>query len=399
MRGDHRLNAPLLAPPDPHAQRLPHQPHGSRVEARIVLWTDLADDAQITRWDELARTASTPNPFLEAWYLLPALGAFDLAGTGRLLIVEAGEELIGLMPLATPQRYGRWPLPHLATWLHPNAFLGAPLVKAGMELPFWQAMLACLDTRSARDGALFMHFPAMPLEEPLVQSLFAHARGEGRKAVLVMREERAMLRSALGPEAYLEQALTAKKRKELRRQHARLSEQGKLTFERRDDAQGVEEWIEAFLDLERKGWKGRSGSAMAGSPQTLALFRQSLGKAARIGRLERLSLNLDGRPIAMLANFLTPPGSFSFKTAFDEDFARYSPGVLLQRVNLALLEREGIVWCDSCAAPDHPMIDSLWTERRAIGRISVAIGTAWRRGLFGLLSGLELARSPVGIAQ
>ncbi|MFN3468173.1 MAG: GNAT family N-acetyltransferase [Novosphingobium sp.] len=393
------MNAPLLAPLDPHTPCLPQHPHGSRIEARIVRWSDWADEAQIARWDALARAPSTPNPFFEAWYLLPALAAFDPAGTGRLLIVEAGEELIGLMPLAAPRRYGRWPLPHLATWLHPNAFLGAPLVKTGMEMPFWQAMLACLDAQGAHHGALFMHFPAMPLKERLVRSLFAHARGEGRKAVLVMREERAMLQSALGPDAYLEQALTAKKRKELRRQHARLSELGNLVFERREDAQGVDDWIEAFLDLERKGWKGRSGSAMAGSPQTLALFRQSLGKAARIGRLERLSLSLDGRPVAMLANFLTPPGSFSFKTAFDEDFARYSPGVLLQRENLGLLEREGIFWCDSCAAPDHPMIDSLWTERRAIGRISVAIGRPWRRGVFGLLSGLELARSPVGIAQ
>ena len=36
---------------------------------------------------------------------------------------------------------------------------------------------------------------------------------------------------------------------------------------------------------------------------------------------------------------LTPPGAFSYKTAFDERYARFSPGVLLQRENLAMLER------------------------------------------------------------
>ena len=89
----------------------------------------------------------------------------------------------------------------------------------------------------------------------------------------------------------------------------------------------------------------------------------------------------------------TAPGSFSFKTAFDEDYARFSPGVLLQIENLALLEHSGIAWCDSCAVEGHPMIDSLWTGRRSVGRYSVAIGGSGRRAIFGALLKAELARS------
>jgi hypothetical protein len=99
----------------------------------------------------------------------------------------------------------------------------------------------------------------------------------------------------------------------------------------------------------------------------------------------------------MLANFLTAPGAFSFKTAFDERYARFSPGVLLQLENLAMLEREDIAWCDSCAAADHPMIDSLWMERRSIGRISIAIGGTTRRAAFERLVAMELNRNPAGI--
>jgi hypothetical protein len=117
--------------------------------------------------------------------------------------------------------------------------------------------------------------------------------------------------------------------------------------------------------------------------------------AARRRRLERLSIALDGRPIAMLASFVTPPGAFGFKTAFDERFARFSPGVLLQLENLAMLERPGIDWSDSCAAADHPMIDHLWRERRAIGWVNVAIGGPVRRALFGLLARRETGR-PAG---
>ena len=116
------------------------------------------------------------------------------------------------------------------------------------------------------------------------------------------------------------------------------------------------------------------------------------------GRLERLDLALDGVPIAMLATLIAPPGAFSFKTAFDEHYARFSPGVLLQLENLAMLDRAGIEWTDSCAVQGHPMIDSLWRERRALGRFSIAIGGSARRAVFDRLVSHELSRNPAGLA-
>lgn len=86
------------------------------------------------------------------------------------------------------------------------------------------------------------------------------------------------------------------------------------------------------------------------------------------------ALDLDERPLALLINFFAPPG-FSFKTAFDEDYARFSPGVLLQQANLDLLDDPAIAWVDSCAAPGHPMIDSVWRERRAGVGQRRAVGT------------------------
>ncbi len=185
----------------------------------------------------------------------------------------------------------------------------------------------------------------------------------------------------------------SKKRKELRRQKNRLGEEGALTFTRDDSATGLTEWISEFLALEKQGWKGRNGSALASFAETRALFTEVLTGAAASGKLERLDLRLEGRPLAMLVNFHAPPGSFSFKTAFDEEFSRFSPGVLLQIENLALLDRDDIQWCDSCAAQGHPMIDSIWTGRRSIGRYSVAIGGSGRRTIFGAFLKTELARS------
>jgi CelD/BcsL family acetyltransferase involved in cellulose biosynthesis len=214
---------------------------------------------------------------------------------------------------------------------------------------------------------------------------------------LVHRRARALLRSGLAPADYFEASLGAKKRKELRRQFARLSELGKVEFERRDDGDGLDTWADRFVALESAGWKGAEGSAIACDPATTGFFRAALAGAAAAGKLERLSLTLDRRPIAMLANFVTPPGAYSFKTTYDETFARFSPGVLLQRENLALLAREGVAWADSCAAADHPMIERIWREKREIGRVSVAIGGRARRIAAALLFRAENGASPQGL--
>jgi len=127
------------------------------------------------------------------------------------------------------------------------------------------------------------------------------------------------------------------------------------------------------------------------SAETELFFRETLAAAWDAGRLQFLRLDLGGRPIAMLVNFLTPPGSFSFKTVFDEGFARFSPGVLIQLENLAILDNPDIAWMDSCAAQEHPMIDSLWTERRAIVRATVRLKGARRAVIWALCRALETA--------
>lgn len=357
--------------------------------ARLIVgdWRSLEAPELRRAWVELAGKASEPNPFFESWYLLPALRAFDPTGAVSILRFERDGALAGLVPLHRASRYYGRPIPHWSVWLHGNAFLGAPLVERGAEAGFWTALTASLDQQGG--AGLFLHLPHLPTNGPLCRTLAGIAAAQDRPLGLVYREERAMLASPLSPEAYLEASLSGKKRKELRRQFNRLGELGELRVERRRDAGDLSGWIDQFLALEHSGWKGGAGSALASHQATTRLFREALHGAAARGRLERLTLWLDDVAITMLANFITPPGAFSYKTVFDERFARFSPGVLLQRENLAMLDDRQVDWCDSCAAADHPMIDHIWRERRAIGRYSLGLGGPVRRGLFKALLRLE----------
>ena len=360
-------------------------PSAAGAVTRVDGWRAFDTPQMLAHWDALARRCSEPNPFHEQWYLLSALRAHDPAGRVLLFTAWEGECLIGLLPLARSARYYGRPLPHLATWTHGNAFLGAPLVERGMERRFWHALLDRADSNAR--SSLFLHLPLMPLTGALHDALQAVLHM--RYAAVVFREERALLSSDMTAQDYFEASLSGKKRKELRRQFARLAEQGAVRTERCDGAETIADWIEQFLQLEASGWKGKSGSALASHAATSAQFRSALPQAAAKGQLERLAIYLDDQPIAMLVQFISAPGAYSYKTAFDERFARYSPGVLLQRENLALLNRPDVAWCDSCASADHPMIDHLWRERRVVGHLSVAIGGPLRRALFRQIARVE----------
>ncbi|MFC0587898.1 GNAT family N-acetyltransferase [Novosphingobium aquiterrae] len=382
--------ASLAAKFTPEADR-PATPAPAAASARALDWRALEAAGLRPQWDALAAAATEPNPFHEAWYLLPALRALDPQGSVKLLAVELDGALIGLLPLRHEARYYGRLIPQMCNWIHGNCFLGAPLVASEHRHAFWRALLDWADQQGGQ--SLFLHLAQIPLDGPLHGALQDVLAEQGRHAALVHREERALLSSDLSPEAYFEASLSGKKRKELRRQTARLAELGTLNFERRTDAAHLDAWIEQFLALEHSGWKGTAGSALASHHTTADLFRAALTGAAAQGRLERLTLTLGDEPIAMLVQFLAPPGAFSYKTAFDERFARFSPGVLLQRENLAILGHPGVAWCDSCASADHPMIDHIWRERRAIGRLSIAIGGPLRRALFRQIARLETRRS------
>lgn len=347
------------------------------------------------QWQTLPEHVSDPNPFFESWFLLSSVQALVSAGNVRLFCSFAGGRLTGLMPVHRSRDYYGNPVPHLASWVHANSFCGLPLIASGHEHYFWQDLLDWAD-REAGAG-LFLHLSSIPADAACLDALRNIIGDQGRKAVLVQSHERAMLQSAETAQAYFNASLSSKKRKELRRQQKRLSEEGNLCFLRQTGMEDLGQWIESFLALEHMGWKGAHGSALACDPATQQMFCESVAGAAQAGRLERLSIRLDGRPIAMLANFVTPPGLFSFKTAYDETYARFSPGVLLQQENLALLERSDIHWADSCAAADHPMIERIWREKRRIISVNIAIGGTLRRVLFGQIARMETGGKQEGL--
>lgn len=362
---------------------------GAAANAELCLLSsqEAADPKFAREWDALAARASEPNPFFERWFLLPSLDHLGAGSEVNIKTLRVDGELLGLLPVARAWQYYGYPIPHASVWLHANAFCGAPLVARGFEQEFWNALFSHFDLHSRK--AAFLHLPHLPADGPMNAALDNVLQDARRPAFTVDTLERAMLVGDCDAETYLNGSMSAKKRKELRRQRKRLEDEGSLAIERENGLDGIEQWIADFLRIESAGWKGAAGSALASAPATQRFFTDTLIEAAHAGRLERRSLSLNGQPIAMLASFITPPGAYSFKTTFDEAYARFSPGLLLQLENLELLARPGIEWADSCAVEGHSMIERVWREKRRLVSRNIAIGGPLRRAAFRTLMAYE----------
>jgi len=143
------------------------------------------------------------------------------------------------------------------------------------------------------------------------------------------------------------------------------------------EADEAEQWIAGFIELEARGWKGRNASALGSSDSGRTFFTRAARAAARQGRLMMLGLRLAGRWIALKCNFLSGEGSFAFKIAYDEEYARFSPGTLLELENIRRFHaRPELRWMDSCADPDHFMANRLWLDRRRLADLVTTTGRA-----------------------
>jgi CelD/BcsL family acetyltransferase involved in cellulose biosynthesis len=335
---------------------------------RYVATLEDPDEVPRAAWRDLAGDVDHENPFLEPFMLEPALAHLapgPAGGRVEILLVHAvpqrGEAvLVGLAPLVR-RRWRGLPVGCASLWSYTHAYDATPLARRGHERAVAGALLEAAGT-------------------PLVELRNIVAEGELHRALLEAiggdeaqtwgRHARAFLVPAATAEDY-RRRIAPRKRKELRRQERRLAELGELTVEVLGGSPS--RWIHELCDLEERGWKGRGGTALGSSIADRRFVTEMARGAADQGRLAMLALRLDGRAIAMKLNLLGADRAWAWKIAYDEALARFSPGVLLELANIDWVHAHPrLRGMDSCAAPDHPMIDSLWSERLAFESLLVA---------------------------
>jgi CelD/BcsL family acetyltransferase involved in cellulose biosynthesis len=366
------INSELSVVTLSHAARFLHEsPPSADI---IILESADALTPYLAELEALSAASADTNSQFEAYSLTAAMEHLKGGSKVRVALVwtDAGEggsrQLIGAFPYLASFGFFGLPLPVWRVWYHIHSYICTPLLRAGHERHALRHFLALADMR----GVASVEFPMFDAGSAFEAALEEVTARQARFVAETDRHERAFISSDLTEEEYLATHIRKKKRKEFNRLWNRLSELGELSFSV-DDGSDVEGWLKRFLALEAAGWKGKRGTALKVDPDQRAYFEKICRGAQRQGKLHCTELSLDGKALAMLTSFRAGRGLYTFKIAFDEEYARYSPGVLLMLKLIGVVQGdERIDWADSCAVPDHPMIDHIWAERRAMRSVLVA---------------------------
>ena len=339
-----------------------------------VEWRSFAAlEPLVDEWRELAARALEPNVFYEPDFALAAAAVFG--GDAGAFLVWSGtspRQLLGFFPARVEQRRYGFNLPLLVGWTHPFAPLGAPLVEREAAEPVIAAWLAHIAADPALPGLALL--PLLPEAGPFVAALDAIARRAQMPVADFDRHQRALLAPAGERSHYLDRAIGKHRLKELRRQWRRLSETGAVLFTTAGEPGAVTTAIEDFFALEASGWKGRAGTAAAQRQDLRAFMRTAMPALAAHGKVAIDRIMVDGRTIAATIMLRSGRCAWFWKIAYDENFARFSPGVMLSAVlTNELVEDVTLAHTDSCATADHPMIDHLWRERLALCNRLIAL--------------------------
>jgi hypothetical protein len=253
-------------------------------------------------------------------------------------------------------------LPVLVGWTHPYAPLGVPLVEREAAEPVVAALLEYLAADPALPGLLLL--PFLREDGPFAAVLDTILRRAQMPAADFNHRRRAMLEPGDERPVYVAQALGARKQKELRRLVRRLGDIGAVLFAAATDPGPVAAATEDFLALEATGWKGKAGTAAVDDADLRRFVRTVVAGLAVEGKIAINRILVDGRAIAAAIVLRSGRGAWFWKIAYNETFARFSPGVLLTvALTEELIEDVTIAQGDSCATENHPMIDHIWRER------------------------------------
>ncbi|HVZ13395.1 MAG TPA: GNAT family N-acetyltransferase, partial [Bauldia sp.] len=250
-------------------------------------------------------------------------------------------------------------------WAHDYAPLGLPLVD---EASVADAVPALLDGLAPSGSGLSLIAADLPIESPVARALVAAAMAQGRPVDVLDGHVRASLERDAEPRS----EIASRRRKEFARQMRRLMEVGEVKFVPAIEPVEVRARFEMFLALEAAGWKGKRHSALLSAPATTEFAREAIANRAEAGAARIDSIDLGGKPIAMVVTFAAGATAYTWKIAYDETYARFSPGVqLMLELPKHLFSDRTLMRIDSCAAAHHPMIDHLWSGRLAVGTVVI----------------------------
>jgi CelD/BcsL family acetyltransferase involved in cellulose biosynthesis len=321
-------------------------------------------------WQDLADRAVEPNPFYEPGCLIPAAIHQSFGHEIQLVVAEDDGRFHACLPIRRVSRWRKLPYPMVTTQVRRMTYLGTPLVDPEHGTDAVAVVLSALSDRRRELRARVL--VVQELTDGPVASMFRSAAARLRLPLIVFESfERGFL-GRHDPPAH-EKAHSPKTLSNLARKQRNLGKELGGTVElvdRGNDHDAIDEYTE----LEASGYKADVGVAMATVPGEPEYFRDMCERFAAQGRLHLLSLTNGTRTPAMIAWITGGDTQFQFKWSYDEQFSKYSPGILLHTEAMRFFEKTDAQFLDTCTWGENQMINSIYPDRRRIVSYFIVLG-------------------------
>jgi hypothetical protein len=326
--------------------------------------------------DFLSNRAVESNVFFASRFLAPAMPRLEDREIKLAIIRDERDgrsRLRFLMPFSIEKPGFAIGAPIIRTWANPFGPLGTPLVDAENAAETIDHFLEAL----GQDGGQLPHvlvLPEMRLRGPVAELIKAIAISRNLPVLTTNEHLRPQLDSLLDGETYLKQSIKSSHMREMRRQWSQLEKIGQVAYSVARQPREIRERMEEFLLLEASGWKGKKRSAMLSDRYRAAFAREAIFNLAESDAARIHTIDVDGKAIASMIVLMMNGEAYTWKTAYDEGFARFSPGKLLvAHLTEWHLDDANIVRTDSCGVPDHPIMSRFWRERIEMGTLLIGL--------------------------
>lgn len=320
-----------------------------------------------TEWDDLFVRARMPQPYYGRHVLDAHAGAELLPPGLRFVTVRSGGRLDALLPFRLSRDVTALGGHVARPLLTPFITASLPLVADGPSLR--ETMGALVSALPVASNGRAWRWPLLPSDGPVGSALLAAMRDAGWQHDSVASFARPILDRRDSHDAFLSGHPHRSRFKDLRRRHRRLAETGTLALISATEGAGLGAMVEAFLVLERAGWKGEAGSAMACRAPTSALARTLFAPIGGPVAARADALTLDGRPIAISLALSGGGTATLLKTAFDECLRNHAPGLLLEAEIVRLCHETGFADRLDSATLAGSALESLYRESETIAEI------------------------------
>ena len=317
-------------------------------------------------WDDLVRRASS-NVFMNP----AALRAASETNFAKIVMLLAWQQdagarqLVGAWALQLRKAAPFWPAV-LEALPYNYAFLSTPVVDPAFAEVVMPAFFAAIEASPRLPNVVSLK--TFDAECPSHSAMLGTLSARGVEPLMLGGNARPFVTREFGVKR------SGSTRKKLRQDWNRLSALGNVEVVNDRTPAGAAQAFETFLTMEKASWKGDHGTALLSDPHDAAFVRRLVHNLAARNDASIALLRVNGEAIAAQVLMYCGTTAYTWKTAFDAKFGKYSPGALLiDQVTEQLFAGSKIQAINSCAAEESFMAN-LWAGRRNMVDMLIDIG-------------------------